>query len=186
LQSPIPYYSATFPVPNKVLELKVHTMYQRAREKAEKKEQRSGNRSIAADLRSVYVAARALAQEEKEVKERLRQLRGERVAPDLDDEPLLNEADSAEVLGEEVSEEEAPLVVPSGFSIRLDPPSIEALTFVGKPASAASIALVGGRVMRRCIAVGRASPGARRVLGLLACAQVGGLRLAGGHHHQCE
>ena len=48
-----------------------------------------------------------------------------------------------------VSEEEASLVVPSGFSIRLDPPSIEALTFMGKPASAASIALVGWRVMRR-------------------------------------
>ena len=138
-----------FTAPNQVLELKVHTMYQRARQKAEAKEQRNGSRSIAADLRAVYVAARAHAKEEKEVKERLRQLRAGRVEEDLDNEPLLNEADSAEVLGEEVDEEEAPLVVPDGFSIRLDPPSAEALTFVGKPASAASIALVGWRVMRK-------------------------------------
>jgi hypothetical protein len=134
----------------KVLGLKVHLMYQKAREKKEKAEQRANHRSIASDLRAVYNAARQRAREEQAVKERLRQLRTERDREDPEDEPLLTEADAAEVLDEDEDDlAEAELVVPTGFSICSEPPWEEALKFAGKPASAASKGLVGRRIFQK-------------------------------------
>ena len=133
-----------------VLDLKVHLMYEKARAKKEKAEQRASHRSIATDLRAAYNATRQVAREEKEVKERLRQLRHERLEEDPDDEPLLDATDAAEVLDEDEDDlVEALLEVPDGFVICEEPPSEEALKFVGKPASAVSKALVGCRIALR-------------------------------------
>ena len=49
---------------------------------------------------------------------------------------------------EEGGGEEAPLSVPDGWAVQLEPPPAEALTFA-RPASAASLALVGRHVCRR-------------------------------------
>jgi predicted RNA-binding protein len=136
----------------KTLDLKVHLLYQKARRKAEAKEQRAGERSVAHDLRSVYVAARERAREEAQVKRRLRELRREAAGDDGDDgdeaAPLVTEADAAEVLEEARVELEALLVVPEGFKICETPPSEEALTFA-KPASAASRELENRRILRK-------------------------------------
>lgn len=133
-----------------VLDLKVHLMYKKARMKAEAAEQRKGMRSIAVDLRFVYLQSRARAQEEKEVKQRLRELRHELHGAEEDgdgEETLLTEQDAADVLGE-TSESELPLAVPNGFTICAQAPSEEALTF-SKPVSDASKALCGRRMMMR-------------------------------------
>jgi hypothetical protein len=133
-----------------VLDLKVHLMYEKARKKAEDAEQRKGFRSVASDLRLVYLQARARAREEKEVKQRLRELRHELHGAEEDgggEVALLNEHDAAEVLGED-DESELPLSVPTGFVICAEPPSEAALEF-SKPASAEAKALVGRRIMRK-------------------------------------
>ena len=133
-----------------VLDLKVHLMYEKARAKKEKAEQRAGHRSIATDLRAAYNATRQAAREEMEVKERLRQLRHKRMEEDPDDDPLLNATDAAEVLdADEDDLEEALLEVPHGYVICAALPSQEALKFVGKPASAASKELEDRRIIRR-------------------------------------
>ena len=79
-----------------------------------------------------------MAEEERQVKERLRELRREVVDPDEgadpEAEPLLTETDAGDVLGVEVESGEVQLSVPAGFVISTMPPSEEALQFA-KPAS---------------------------------------------------
>jgi hypothetical protein len=106
-----------------VLDLKVHLMYEKARKKAEDAEQRKGFRSVASDLRLVYLQARARAREEKEVKQRLRELRHELHGAEEDgggEVALLNEHDAAEVLGED-DESELPLSCPQASSSAQSP-----------------------------------------------------------------
>jgi septal ring factor EnvC (AmiA/AmiB activator) len=82
----------------KVLDLKVHLKYQKARDLAARREQRKGERSVAADLRALYVAARARAREEQRVKENLRTLRREMAETEeelaTEGEPLITEEDA--------------------------------------------------------------------------------------------
>ena len=81
----------------KVLDLKMHLMYQKARMKAEAAEQRNCERTVAGDLRLLYEQMRSRAREEKQVKERLRKLRHEVDANNEPGEapPLLTEEDAA-------------------------------------------------------------------------------------------
>ena len=124
-------------------------MYQKAREKKERAEQRISHRSVVNDLRSVYNATRQRAREEQAAKERLRQLRQELEPEEAEDAPWLTEADSAEVLGEDEDDlSEAELVVPVGFSICSEPPWEEALKF-SKPISSASKGLEGRRIFQK-------------------------------------
>ena len=137
----------------KTLDLKVHQMYQKARRNAEEAEQRRGERSVAADLRNIYVESRDRAREEIEVKQRLRELRHELSTIEVEDEePMINEADAGDVLRED-DESEAPLVVPAGFVISLMPPSAVALEFA-RPASESSQALEGRRIIYKWEGIG--------------------------------
>ena len=103
----------------KVLDLKVHLAYQKAREKADAAERRLGERSVAADLRTVYMQARERANEENRTKEHLRALRRELLVEDEDEAtPLVTEADASTVLGEAMVEGDAELVIPEGFKVR--------------------------------------------------------------------
>ena len=128
----------------------MHLMYKKARGKTERKEQRLGERSVAADLRALHVAARERAQEEREVKERLRALRREleETVAEVEQPELFDEGDAAQVLDEAGAELESMLVVPPGMIIRSEAPSEEALTF-SKPASAASQILVGCQIAQK-------------------------------------
>eukprot|EP00966_Prymnesium_polylepis_P334642 7390018-Prymnesium_polylepis.1 len=123
-------------------------MYKKARDKAEAAKQLSGQRSVAHDLRTVYLQARESVREENKVKERLRELRLE--SADTGDEaaePLITEFDACDVLGEAMAEMEAMLIIPEGFKIS-EPPLSSALEF-SQPPTEESQALVGRRIMRK-------------------------------------
>ena len=130
-----------------MLDLKVHLAYQKARNKAEATERRLGERCVATDLRTIFVQARARANEENRTKERLRELRREMLAESDEDMPLVTEAVANEVLGEAMVECEIQLIVPDGYKISA-PPSEAALTF-SNPVSEESQALVGMHIVRK-------------------------------------
>ena len=136
----------------KVLDLKVHLSYQKARAKAEAAERRLGERSVAADLRRVYEQTRGRVREENKVKERLRELRQELLDQDEHEQSaLVNEAAAGELLGEARVEAEATLVVPEGYKVSGEPPWQEALTFVSRTQGGPSAASTGLVDRRMCM-----------------------------------
>uniref|UniRef100_A0A7S0Q0E0 Uncharacterized protein n=1 Tax=Coccolithus braarudii TaxID=221442 RepID=A0A7S0Q0E0_9EUKA len=133
----------------KMLELKMHLMHNNSVRKVHEKEQREGERSIADDLRTVYLAKRERAKEVAELKKRLSELRNqEKDEAEAEAEAraeadelvvttttaqLVTAADVDDVLGAEKEEhtELEPYELPVGHIAVMEvPPAAELVRFV--------------------------------------------------------
>jgi len=127
-----------------MLNVKMTEAYKQASQRASSHQQRHGKVSVAEDLRSLYMHARARAAEKRDLELRLAEMRqDERDEQEqaAEDEGLVTVDDVADVL----DEHEQPLLIPDGYEVISITPTADMLDST----NAASDALIGKVIVLR-------------------------------------